>query len=148
MPPPQLATPRPPGPLARALIALTDPERPRALAERRVGQAVRVAVPLDLPTGRWGSRTAALLALTDTTVYLLTLRDLRPLTLSVGGVLAAFPRNKLVAQLTPQRVRRRVRVELSWPEQAVFVCGHTRSGPAVDALGGHLAADELGRLTP
>ena len=148
MPPP--ATPPtdlPRGRLARALIRLTDPERPRELAERRVGAAVELALALQVPTGRWGAPQTVLLALTQTTVYLLELRDLRPLSLTVGGVLQALPRDELVAHVKAQRVRGRVRVELSWPQRALFVYGRARPGHAVDELAGRLAADELERMT-
>ena len=46
-----------------------------------------------------------------------------------------------------QRVRGRVRVELSWPQRALFVYGRARPGNAADELAGRLAADELERVT-
>lgn len=143
--PPDLST-VPGGALGRALVRWLDPDRPRRLAERRVGRAVQVAVPLHVRRGLGRPGRRLLVALADDTVYLLAFRDARPLGMSVGGAIAALPRDELAAHFRT-RLGRAVRAELSWPHRQTFVAGDLPPGAATDELVGLVAADELGRLT-
>src|SRR3954453_11981176 len=80
--------------LGRALLRLGDADRPRQLAERRIGRAVIAAAPLRVrrPGGPRARPEHVLLALSDETVYVLWFRDRQPFGARVGGVLAALPR--------------------------------------------------------
>jgi hypothetical protein len=126
----------PGGPVGRAIVRWTDPDRARRHAERRIGRPVHVAVPL-LVDRRPGAPVRLLVALSDDTVYLLELRGSR----NVGGVTAALPRTELVAHF--HRRLRRLRAELSWPDRQAFIAGRLTPGAAADELIGLVTADEL-----
>src|SRR4051812_41360530 len=143
--PPDLST-VPGAAIGRALVRWLDPDRPRRLAERRVGHPLQVAVPLHVRRGSLGHPGRRLLvALADDTVYLLAFRDARPVGISVGGAVAALPRDELAAHFRSRLGR--VRAELSWPHRQTFIAGDLPRGAATDELVGLVAADELGRLT-
>lgn len=76
-------------------------------------------------------------------MFVLQLRDLRPLALTVGGVLARLPRAGLVAHWRPRLLG--VRAELSWPDEHVFLRGDVPRDPRSDHLIGLLTVSELER---
>ena len=147
MSPPRDVSSVPGGRLGRAVVRWFDAGRARELAERRVGAAVHAAVPMRLHERALGSNPQLLLALTDDTVYVLELRDRRPVAgLKVGGVTAAIPRDELVAHFERRRLSGRVRAELSWPQRQAFIAGDLPNDELAEELIGLIAADEIDRL--
>jgi hypothetical protein len=122
-------------------------------SERRVGHIVATAAAFELerihsPAGTLtpGTHQRLVLALTDTDVWLLELRQ-RLLAVSAGAVLGRLPRNGVVAHFRHRRWNWPLvwRAELSWPEAAILVEGAMLSGDATDQLIGLLTADEFAR---
>jgi hypothetical protein len=143
-----VTAPRMPRGIAGHLVRRLDPDGARHAAERRVGRPLHAAVPLR-PRGPvvapqpWSTPESLLVALGDDDVFVLQLRALRPLALTVGGVLARLPRAGLVAHWRPRLLV--IRAELSWPDEHVFLRGDVPRDPRTDRLIGLLTVSELER---
>jgi hypothetical protein len=109
-----------------------------------IGRAVHSATVLAVDGGPLGAaaRHGELLvvAITDDEVYLLDYRA-RTVAPSVGAIVRHLPRSGVVVQW-----RRRlldVKIELSWPDQHVFLSGGASPGSQTDRVLGQLMSSEL-----
>lgn len=116
-------------------------------ARSRIGRHIHAAAVLVVHAGPLGgTRRGAeqlVVALSEDDVHLLDYHA-RTIAPGVGGVVQHLPRAGVVAQW--HRRLFDVKVELSWPDQHVFLTGGMRPGQQSDRLLGQLIASELDQL--